>query len=60
MKQVPMYEKGEEVYIKMQITKVTLEGSTHKYELMDPKSGKFMDEQYTFERLIPIPEETEA
>lgn len=55
-----MYEKGEEVYIKMQITKVTLEGSTHKYELMDPKSGKFMDEQYTFERLIPIPEETEA
>ncbi|MBR2805890.1 MAG: hypothetical protein IKE18_03820 [Oscillospiraceae bacterium] len=53
MKAVQMYEKGEEVYIKMQITKVTLEGGTPKYELKDPKTGEFLDELYTFDRMTP-------
>lgn len=59
MKEVKMYEKGEEVLIKMQITKVTLEGGVPKYELKDPKTGEFLDELYTFDRMIPIPEDEE-
>lgn len=60
MKNVNMYEKGEEVYIKMQITKVALEGGVPKYELKDPKTGEFLDEMYTFDRMVPIPENQEA
>lgn len=59
MKAVEMYEKGEEVYIRMQITKVTLEGGVPKYELKDPRTGEFLDELYTFEQLVSIPEEAE-
>lgn len=55
MKTVEMFEKGEEVYIKMQITKVTLRGGVPEYELKDPKTGEFLDNMYTSERMIPIP-----
>ena len=56
MKTVRMFEKGEHVFIEMEISQVRLAGSTHEYELKDAKTGEFLDNMYHEERLIPLSE----
>ena len=52
MKTVRMFEKGEHVFIEMEIANVRLAGSTHEYELKDAVTGEFLDNKYHEERLI--------
>lgn len=56
MKTVRMFEKGEHVYLEMEITSVRLAGSTVEYELKDAVTGEFLDNKYREDRLLPLEE----
>lgn len=51
---VEMFDKGEHVLVEMEITKVELEGATHKYSLKVCGTEDYLKDKYIAEQLIPI------
>ena len=56
---VKMFDKGEHVMVEMEITKVELEGATHKYSLKVCNTEDYLGKKCTADQLIPM-EETEC
>ena len=56
---VKMFDKGEHVMVEMEITKVELEGATHKYSLKVCGTEDYLKDKYTADQLISM-EETEC
>lgn len=54
MKKVEIYEEGERVTIEMEVSKVVLEKGSPKYELRDPRTGKFYDYKLTHDQVKPV------
>ena len=54
MKEINIYEKGDEVYIKYEIDSLIFRNGTIYYKLKEPKNGKYLDNAYTADELISV------
>lgn len=52
MKEINIYEKGDEVYIKYEIDSLIFRNGTIYYKLKEPKNGTYLDNAYTADELI--------
>lgn len=57
---VKMFDKGEHVLMEMEISKVELEGITHKYSLKVSGTEDYLKDKYTAEQLIQMDGEGEV
>ena len=53
---VEMFDKGEHVMVEMEITKVELEGATHKYSLKVCGTEDYLKDKYITDQLISMEE----
>ena len=54
MKEINIYEKGDEVYIKYEIDSLIFRNGTIYYKLKEPKNGTYLDNAYTADELISV------
>ena len=54
MREINIYEKGDEVYIKYEIDSLIFRNGTIYYKLKEPKNGTYLDNAYTSEELISV------
>ena len=54
MREINIYEKGDEVYIKYEIDSLIFRNGTIYYKLKEPKNGTYLDNAYTAEELISV------
>ena len=54
MKEVRVFDKGEHVYLEMEVTKAEYKGGIFKFTLKVPNMEDYLDKEYTAEQLIPI------
>ena len=57
MKDIRMYEVGEEVYIKAKITEIVVENGEIKYRIKAEHSNNDLDHNYTEHQLFQIEDE---
>lgn len=54
MREINIYEKGDEVYIKYEIDSLIFRNGTIYYKLREPKNGTYLDNAYTSDELISV------
>lgn len=54
MRQINIFEKGDEVYIKYVIDSLIFKNGTLYYQLKEPKYGTYLANAYTSEELIAM------
>jgi hypothetical protein len=54
MREVRVFDKGEFVLMKMEITKAEYKAGEFKFRLKVPDREDYLDTEYTAEQLIPI------
>lgn len=59
MREINIYEKGDEVYIKYEIDSLIFRNGTIYYKLKEPKNGTYLDNAYTSEELISVNKDEE-
>lgn len=60
MKQINVFERGDRVAIEYEIDSLIFKNGQLYYKLKNPTTGTYLDNAYTAEELIPMPEvETE-
>lgn len=52
MKSVNVFEKGDEVYIKVEISNVSMDNGTIQYELKEPIGGNWLKHWFTADEII--------
>ena len=52
MREINIYEKGDEVYIKYEIDSLIFKNGTIYYKLKEPNNGTYLDNAYTADELI--------
>lgn len=60
MKQINVFEKGDKVAIEYEIESLMFKNGTIYYKLKNPATGTYLDNAYTAEELIPVPQKGEA
>lgn len=55
MREINIYEKGDEVYIKYEIDSLIFRNGTIYYKLKEPRNGTYLDNAYTADELISAP-----
>ena len=56
MREINIYEKGDEVYIKYEVDSLIFKNGTIYYKLKEPKNGTYLDNAYTVDELIAVKE----
>ena len=56
MKQINIFDKGDEVYIKYEVDSLIFKNGTIYYKLKEPKNGTYLDNAYTSDELIEVKE----
>ena len=57
MREIKLYETGDEVMVKAIITGVTIEQGEIKYQIKNEITGRNYEHLFVNEQLFPIPEE---
>jgi len=57
MKQINVFDKGDEVYIKYEIDSLIFKNGTLYYKLKEPRNGTYLANAYTADELIPVGED---
>lgn len=57
MKQINVFERGDKVAIQYEIDSLIFKNGQLYYKLKNPTTGTYLDNAYTAEELIPMPEE---
>lgn len=52
MRSVEVFERGDEVYIKVEISNVVMNDGVIQYELKEPAGGNWLKHYFTAEELI--------
>lgn len=55
MREVKLYEVGEEVMVKAVVTAVTIEQNEIKYQIKNVITGRNYDHLFVSEQLFPVP-----
>lgn len=56
MRKVDIYDQGEHVLVEMEVFHRDLRGNDVKYKLKMPGKEDYLDQEYSFDKLIPIEE----
>ena len=56
MKQINVFERGDRVAIEYEIDSLIFKNGQLYYKLKNPTTGTYLDNAYTAEELIPMPE----
>lgn len=56
MKQINIYDKGDKVYIEYEVDSLIFKNGQLYYKLKECQYGTYLDNAYTAEELIPVPE----
>ena len=56
MKQINVFERGDKVAIAYEIDSLIFKNGQLYYKLKNPATGTYLDNAYTCEELIPMPE----
>lgn len=59
MKQINVFEKGDKVCIEYVIEELLFKNGQLYYKLKNPKTGTYLDNAYTTDELIALPEKGE-
>ena len=54
MREINIFEKGDEVYIKYEVDSLIFKNGTIYYKLKEPKNGTYLDNAYTSDELIEV------
>ena len=57
MRQINVYDRGDKVAIAYEIDSLIFKNGQLYYKLKNPATGTYLDNAYTAEELIPMPEE---
>lgn len=57
MKQINVYDKGDQVYIKYEVDSLIFKNGTIYYKLKNPANGTYLDNAYTVDELIAVKDE---
>lgn len=60
MKQINVFDKGDQVYIKYEVDSLIFKNGTIYYKLKEPNNGTYLGNAYTSEELIPVKDEVKA
>ena len=55
MKQINVFERGDKVAIAYEIDSLMFKNNQLYYKLKNPTTGTYLDNAYTAEELIPMP-----
>ena len=60
MKQINIYDKGDKVYIEYEVDSLIFKNGQLYYKLKESNNGTYLNNAYTADELIPVPEKGEA
>ena len=58
MRQINIFDKGDEVYIKYEIDSLIFKNGQLYYKLKNPTTGTYLDNAYTADELVEVPKES--
>lgn len=56
MKQINVYDKGDRVYIEYEVDSLIFKNGQLYYKLKETNNGTYLNNAYTADELIPVPE----